>query len=313
MSTEGSTKAVVAALLANTGIAVTKFVAFLLTGASSMLAEAIHSVADSGNQGLLLLGGRRAERRPSEEHPFGYGRERYVYAFIVSIVLFSVGGLFALYEAYHKAHELHATHGHPEDSLLDSRWAWVPIVVLVIAIVMEGLSFRTAIREAGRIKGEATYLQFVRRAKQPELPVILLEDFAALCGLGFALLGVGLALITQNLWFDVAGTGLIGLLLVAVAVVLGIETKSLLIGEAASDSVVRRISAALVDTDGIDRVIHLKTMHLGPDELLVAAKIAVASADTAAEVAEAIDAAESAVRAAEPIARLIYLEPDIYR
>jgi cation diffusion facilitator family transporter len=313
MSTEGSTKAVVAALLANTGIAITKFVAFLLTGASSMLAEAIHSVADSGNQGLLLLGGRRAERRPSEEHPFGYGRERYVYAFIVSIVLFSVGGLFALYEAYHKAHELHATHGHPEDSLLDSRWAWVPIVVLLIAIVMEGLSFRTAIRETRRIKGEATYLQFVRRAKQPELPVILLEDFAALCGLGFALLGVGLSLITQNLWFDVAGTGLIGLLLVGVAVVLGIETKSLLIGEAASDSVVRRISAALVDTEGIDRVIHLKTMHLGPDELLVAAKIAVGSADTAAQVAEAIDAAESAVRAAEPIARVIYLEPDIYR
>jgi cation diffusion facilitator family transporter len=313
MSTEGSTKAVVAALLANTGIAVTKFVAFLLTGASSMLAEAIHSVADSGNQGLLLLGGRRAERRPSAEHPFGYGRERYVYAFIVSIVLFSVGGLFALYEAYHKAHELHATHGHPEDSLLDSRWAWVPIVVLLIAIVMEGLSFRTALRETGRIKGEATFLQFVRRAKQPELPVILLEDFAALCGLGFALLGVGLSLITQNLWFDVAGTGLIGLLLVGVAVVLGIETKSLLIGEAASDSVVRRISAALVDTEGIDRVIHLKTMHLGPDELLVAAKIAVGSADTAAQVAEAIDAAESAVRAAEPIARVIYLEPDIYR
>ena len=313
MSTEGSTKAVVAALLANTGIAITKFVAFPLTGASSMLAEAIHSVADSGNQGLLLLGGRRAERRPSEEHPFGYGRERYVYAFIVSIVLFSVGGLFALYEAYHKAHELHATHGHPEDSLLDSRWAWVPIVVLLIAIVMEGLSFRTALRETGRIKGEATYLQFVGRAKQPELPVILLEDFAALCGLGFALLGVGLSLITQNLWFDVAGTGLIGLLLVGVAVVLGIETKSLLIGEAASDSVVRRISAALVDTDGIDRVIHLKTMHLGPDELLVAAKIAVGSADTAAQVAEAIDAAESAVRAAEPIARVIYLEPDIYR
>jgi len=186
-------------------------------------------------------------------------------------------------------------------------------VVLLIAIVMEGLSFRTALRETGRIKGEATYLQFVRRAKQPELPVILLEDFAALCGLGFALLGVGLSLITQNLWFDVAGTGLIGLLLVGVAVVLGIETKSLLIGEAASDSVVRRISAALVDTDGIDRVIHLKTMHLGPDELLVAAKIAVGSADTAAQVAEAIDAAESAVRAAEPIARVIYLEPDIYR
>jgi cation diffusion facilitator family transporter len=313
MSTEGSTRAVVAALLANTGIAITKFLAFLLTGASSMLAEAIHSVADSGNQGLLLLGGRRAERRPTDEHPFGYGRERYIYAFIVSIVLFSVGGLFALYEAYHKAHELHATHGHPENSLLDSRWAWVPIVVLVAAIVMESLSFRTAIREAGHVKGEATYVEFVRRAKQPELPVILLEDFAALCGLVFALLGVGLALLTDNLWFDVIGTGLIGLLLVAVAIVLGIETKSLLLGEAASDVVVRRIADALAGTDGVEGVVHLRTMHLGPDELLVAAKIAVPAVESAAAVAETIDAAEVAVRSAEPIARVIYLEPDIAR
>jgi cation diffusion facilitator family transporter len=313
MSTEGSTKAVVAALLANTGIAITKFLAFLLTGASSMLAEAIHSVADSGNQGLLLLGGRQARRRPTAEHPFGYGRERYIYAFIVSIVLFSVGGLFALYEAYHKGHEIHAAHGHPEDSLLDSRWAWVPIVVLLAAIVMEGFSFRTAIRETGHVKGDATYWSFVRRAKQPELPVILLEDFAALCGLVFALLGVGLSLLTDNLWFDVIGTALIGLLLVAVAVVLGIETKSLLLGESASVDTEVRIKAAIEAVDGVDRIVHLKTLHLGPDELLVAAKIAVPAADTAAEVAAAIDAAEASIREAEPIARMIYLEPDILR
>jgi cation diffusion facilitator family transporter len=313
MSTEGSTKAVVAALLANTGIAITKFLAFLLTGASSMLAEAIHSVADSGNQGLLLLGGRQARRRPTAEHPFGYGRERYIYAFIVSIVLFSVGGLFALYEAYHKGHEIHAAHGHPQDSLLDSRWAWVPIVVLLAAIVMEGFSFRTAIRETGHVKGDATYWSFVRRAKQPELPVILLEDFAALCGLVFALLGVGLSLLTDNLWFDVIGTALIGLLLVAVAVVLGIETKSLLLGESASVDTEVRIKAAIEAVDGVDRIVHLKTLHLGPDELLVAAKIAVPAADTAAEVAAAIDAAEASIREAEPIARMIYLEPDILR
>jgi cation diffusion facilitator family transporter len=311
MSTEGSTRAVVAALLANSGIAVTKLLAFLLTGASSMLAEAIHSVADSGNQGLLLLGGRRARRRPTEEHPFGFGRERYVYAFIVSIVLFSVGGLFALYEAYHKAHELHVTHGHPEGSLLDSRWAWVPIVVLVAAIVMEGFSFRTAIRETGHVKGEASYIEFVRRAKQPELPVILLEDLAALCGLVFALLGVGLSLLTDNLWFDVIGTGLIGLLLVTVAIVLGVETKSLLIGESASAAAEQRIADALAGTDGILRVVHLKTMHLGPDELLVAAKIAVPAAHSAADVVGAIDAAESSIRSAEPIAMVIYLEPEI--
>jgi cation diffusion facilitator family transporter len=313
MAGDGGTRAVVAALLANAGIAVTKFAAFLLARNSSMLAEAIHSCADSGNQLLLLLGGKRAKREATPEHPFGYGRERYIYAFLVSIVLFSVGGLFALYEAYHKAHELHVTHGHPDDSLLDSRWAWVPIVVLVAAIVMETFSFRTAIRETALVKGEATYVEFVRRAKEPELPVILLEDLAALCGLVFALLGVSLALLTQNLWFDVIGTALIGLLLVAVAVVLAIETKSLLIGESATVAAEQRIAAALAGIAGIERVVHLKTMHLGPDELLVAAKIAVPAADTAAEVAAAIDAAEASIRSAEPIARVIYLEPEIAR
>ena len=311
MSTEGSTKAVVAALLANTGIAVTKFLAFLLTGASSMLAEGIHSVADAGNQCLLLLGGRQARRRPTAEHPFGYGRERYIYAFLVSIVLFSVGGLFALYEAYHKGHELHVTHGHPDDSLLDSRWAWVPIVVLLAAIVMESFSLRTAMRETDQVRGDATYLEFVRRAKQPELPVVLLEDVAALCGLAFALLGVGLALLTNNLWFDVIGTALIGLLLVVVAIVLGIETKSLLLGESASVDAEQRIASALEGVAGIESVVHLKTMHLGPDELLVAAKIAVPAADSAAEVADAINDAEASIRSAEPTARVIYLEPEI--
>jgi cation diffusion facilitator family transporter len=313
MSTEGSTRAVVAALLANTGIALSKFVAFVLTGASSMLAESIHSLADAGNQGLLLLGGRRAQRAPTPRHPFGFGRERYIYAFIVSIVLFSVGGLFALYEAYHKGHELHASHGHLDDSILDSSWWWLPMVVLVSAIVMESLSFRTAIDEASALKGDASYVDFVRHAKQPELPVILLEDLAALCGLGFALLGVSLALVTDNLWFDVVGTGLIGLLLVAVAVVLAIETKSLLLGESASAAVEQRIVAGLEGTDGIDRIVHLKTLHLGPEELLVAAKVAVPGTATATDIAGAIDAAEAAVRSAEPTAKVIYLEPDIWR
>ncbi len=311
MSTEGGTKAVVAALLANTGIAITKFIAFGLTQSSSMLAEAIHSVADSGNQVLLLLGGRRARRGATPEHPFGYGRERYIYSFIVSIVLFSVGGLFALYEAYHKWHEVQL---HPGDlGQLDGRWWWVPIAVLSVAIVLEGLSFRTAIREANKERGKLTLVQFVRRAKAPELPVILLEDFAALTGLVFALFGVGLALITRDPIFDVYGTALIGILLVAVAVVLALETKSLLLGESATPDAVRRIHAALAGADGVDSVIHMRTMHLGPEELLVAAKIAVTATDTAAEVASAIDAAEVAVRAAEPQARVIYLEPDLRR
>src|SRR3990170_3205892 len=214
MAADGGTKAVVAALLANTGIAITKFIAFAMTGISSMLAEAIHSVADAGNQGLLLLGGKKSRKEATEAHPFGYGRERYIYSFIVAIVLFSVGGLFALYEAYHKYHEIHEAHGQPEDSILTSRWWWVPLVVLGVAIVLESLSFRTAIIETNKVRGKASFATFVRRAKQPELPVILLEDLGALIGLVMALLGVGLSLISGNQYFDVAGTASIGVLLV---------------------------------------------------------------------------------------------------
>jgi len=309
MAADGGTKAVVAALLANTGIAITKFAAFFLTGFSSMLAEAIHSVADAGNQGLLLLGGKKAQREATEEHPFGYGRERYIYSFIVAIVLFSVGGLFALYEAYHKYHEIADGHAHLEDD-----WRrFVPLAVLAVAIVLEALSFRTAIRETNKIRGDASFGQFIRRAKQPELPVILLEDLAALLGLAFAFLGVGLMLLTGNQYFDVAGTALIGILLVVVAVTLAIETKSLLLGESASPEAQDHIRSALEATEGLDRIIHMKTLHLGPEELLVAAKVGVPPGSTADQVAAAIDAAEHAIRHAEPTAQVIYLEPDIYR
>ena len=310
MSASGGTKAVLAALLANLGIAITKFVAWLLTGASSMLAEAIHSVADSGNQALLLLGGSRAKRDATPQHPFGYGRERYIYAFIVSIVLFSVGGLFALYEAFHKYEQVHA--GEP-DKLLDSGLGWVPILVLSVAIVMESFSFRTAIVESNRVRDGQSWVQFVRTAKAPELPVVLLEDLAALLGLFFALIGVGMSLLTGNAYWDVGGTTAIGLLLVTVAIVLALETKSLLLGEGASPAALARIRAALEAEPAIERIIHMKTLHLGPDELLVAAKVGVRRTDSAADVAVAIDGAERRVREAEPLARLVYLEPDIYR
>jgi cation diffusion facilitator family transporter len=308
MSTEGGTKAVVAALLANTGIAITKFIAFFLTGFSSMLAEGIHSVADAGNQGLLLLGGKKAGKDATEEHPFGYGRERYIYSFIVAIVLFSVGGLFALYEAYHKYHEIST--GHAET--VDDWRRFAPVVVLLVAIVLEAFSFRTAIIETNKVKGKASFPQFVRRAKAPELPVILLEDLAALLGLVFALFGVGLSLITGNQYWDVVGTAAIGLLLVSVAVILAVETKSLLLGESAAPEARARIRDALEQTDGIERVIHMKTLHLGPEELLVAVKIGVSRGARADEVAEVIDAAERAMRSAEPTAQAIYVEPDIY-
>jgi cation diffusion facilitator family transporter len=309
VSAEGGTRAVIAALLANAFIAVTKFGAWALTGASSMLAEAIHSVADSGNQVLLLVGGQRSRRGATKEHPFGYGRERYIFGFIVSVVLFSVGGLFALYEAYHKWHEIQE--GHPNE-LLESRWWWVPIVILVAAIVAESFSFRTAIRESNKTRGKQRWSKYIRAAKAPELPVILLEDFAALVGLIFALFGVGMTLLTGNGIFDVIGTAMIGFLLVAVAITLAVETKSLLLGEAASPEVVAKIERALTETRGVERVIHMKTLHLGPEEVLVAAKIGVVPCDTAHEVTETIDRAEINIRETEPMVTALYLEPDIY-
>ncbi|GAB2653321.1 cation diffusion facilitator family transporter [Kribbella swartbergensis] len=298
----GGTKAVVAALLANTGIAVTKFAAWGLTLSASMLAEAIHSVADAGNQVLLLLGGKRAKRQANELHQFGFGRERYVYSFIVAIVLFSVGGLFALYEGYHKIHDPHAI----------ENWKWVPVAVLVAAIIMETLSFRTAIVEANKVRGPVGWGKFIRNARSPELPVILLEDFAALTGLILALIGVVLTLATGNGVWDGAGSMAIGALLVCVAIFLAIEMKSLLLGESATRESQQKIVAAIENTPGVQRLIHIKTLHLGPEEVLVAAKLGVEPTTDAAVVAETINAAEQAIREAEPMSIHVYLEPDIY-
>jgi cation diffusion facilitator family transporter len=298
----GGNKAVVAALLANTGIAVTKFAAWALTQSASMLAEAIHSLADAGNQALLLLGAQRAKREADELHQFGFGRERYVYSFIVAIVLFSVGGLFALYEGYHKVGDPHGITG----------WKWVPVAVLLVAIVLEGMSFRTAIIESNKLRGPVAWTKFIRNARAPELPVILLEDFAALTGLVLALIGVILTLATGNGIFDGLGSMAIGALLVCVAIFLAIEMKSLLIGESATREAQQRIVAAIESVPGLQRLIHIKTLHIGPEEVLVAAKIGVAPTADAAVVAETIDAAERAIRAAEPMAVHIYLEPDIY-
>lgn len=302
MSAGGGTKAIIAALTANLAIAVAKFVAFLFTGSSSMVAESVHSVADSGNQALLLLGGKRAQRKSTRDHPFGYGRERYFYAFVVAVVLFTIGALFSLYEGFHKL-----TDPHPVDSPV---WAFG---VLIFAIVAEVFSFRTAIKEANAVRGGQSWVAFVRRAKAPELPVVLLEDLGALLGLIFALFGVTMAVLTGNGVWDGVGTIMIGALLAVIAVVLAMETKSLLIGEGADPEDEERIVAALTAGDDVERVIHLRTLHLGPEELLVAAKIAIDHEDTAAEVAAAIDAAERRVREAVPIARVIYLEPDLYR
>jgi cation diffusion facilitator family transporter len=301
MSTSGGTRAIIAALAANIGIAIAKFIGFLITGSSSLLAESAHSVADSGNQGLLLIGGKRARRAATEEHPFGFGRDRYFYAFVVALVLFTLGSLFSLYEGYHKLSE----HAELERPI-------VGVLILVVAIGLESFSLRTAIVEANHVRGDANWVQFIRRAKAPELPVVLLEDTGALLGLAFALAGVSLSWATGDPVWDAWGTIMIGLLLGVIAVILIVETKSLLIGEGAAPQTVDKIVAALVGP-GVDRVIHLRTQYLGPDELLVAAKIAIPRTTVMDRVASAIDDAERRVRQAVPEARLIYLEPDLER
>jgi cation diffusion facilitator family transporter len=303
MSASGGSKAIIAAFLANMGIAVAKFIAWALSGSASMLAEAIHSVADSGNQLLLMFGGRQAKKRADSEHPFGYGRERYIYAFLVSIILFSVGGLFSIYEGVDKI-----THPHELTNI------WIPLGVLGIAIVLESFSLRTAVKESNHLRTEGqSWVAFVRHAKAPELPVVLLEDVGALIGLLFALLGVGLTGITGNSLFDAIGTLMIGSLLIIIAIVLGIETKSLLVGEGATDAVYRTIVGVIDAAPAVEKLIHIKTLYLGPDELLVAAKLGFAGDRPLAAVAADIDSLESRIREAVPTARVIYLEPDIYR
>ncbi|MBF4576052.1 cation diffusion facilitator family transporter [Frondihabitans sp. VKM Ac-2883] len=295
------TKAIFAALGANLGIAVVKLIAWAFSGSASMLAEGIHSIADSANQLLLLLGGRRSKRAADEEHPFGYGRERYVYAFVVSIILFSVGGVFSLYEGIEKLQ-------HPHELEV---W-WLPMGVLVIAMILESFSLRTALGEARPHKGNQGWFQFIRRAKAPELPVLLLEDTAALTGLILAFFGVGLTVITGNSFFDALGTILIGALLILVAIILGIETKSLLVGEGASATDVASIRSAITTGPEVETIIHMKTLYLGPDELLVGVKVALGGRMLLSDVAAAINAIETRIRAAVPVARVIYIEPDVW-
>jgi cation diffusion facilitator family transporter len=303
MSASGGNRAIIAAFSANMGIALAKFIAWFLSGSASMLAEAIHSVADSGNQLLLLLGGRKARKAADREHPFGHGRERYVYAFVVAIILFSVGGLFSIYEGVQKIIEPHELEN-----------IWIPIAVLIIAIGLESFSLRTAVKESNHLREKGqSWVSFVRRAKAPELPVVLLEDVAALTGLVFALFGVGMSALTHNPIFDAIGTLMIGTLLILVAIVLGVETKSLLVGEGATDADLDRIVTAVEAGPEVEKLIHLKTLYLGPDELLVAAKIGMPTDRPLAQASADIDVIEARIRAAVPAARVIYLEPDVYR
>ena len=301
MSASGGSKAIIAAFLANMGIAVTKFIAWLFSGSSSMLAESVHSVADAANQLLLLLGGKRAKQRADKEHPFGYGRVRYVYAFVVAIVLFTMGGVFSVYEGIAKIRDPHPI----------AVW-WLPMLVLTIAIVLESLSLRTAIRESRPFKGSGTWFSFIRRSKAPELPVVLLEDMGALVGLVLAFLGVGLSVLTGNSVFDGAATIAIGVLLILIAAVIGWEVKSLLVGEGANEDDVAKIESALLASSDIDRIVHMKTLYVGPDEFMVGAKVSLAPERTMKEVSVIVNLAERRIREAVPAARIIYIEPDVW-
>ena len=298
----GNRRAVLAALGANLGVAAGKLVVFSITGSASMLAESVHSIADSTNQALLLFGGRSAQRAPTPEHPFGYGRERFFWAFVVALVIFSLGGLFAIYEGTHKFFDPHALNR-----------PWLAIGLLVFAAALEGFALHTAMRAARKERGNASWLAFIRHTKNPELPVILLEDLGALCGLVFAGVGIGLAMYTGDARFDALGSVAIGVLLCSIAILLAIEMRSLLIGEAASPARRQAIVDAIEGSEDVSRLIHIRTQHLGPEELLVAAKVEFAPGLSVPELARAIDRVEERIRASTPVSQLIYLEPDLYR
>jgi cation diffusion facilitator family transporter len=301
--TEGSKKAILAAFIANLGIAIAKFVGFFITHSAGMLAEAIHSLADTGNQGLLFLGGAKSQKNATPQHPFGYGRERFFWAFAVALVLFSMGGLFALYEGIQKL-----KHPHEIDSI------WVAVGILVLALLLESYSLHTAVKEARHFKTAGmSWWRFIRSSKQSELAVVLLEDTGAELGLAAALVGLAMSEITGNPRWDAVGSVAIGVLLITIAIILIIEMKGLLIGEAASESDQAAIEAALLSGPGVDSLIHIRTQHLGPEEILVAAKLAFDSTFSFAELAAAIDATEVNVRASVPAARVIYIEPDVRR
>jgi cation diffusion facilitator family transporter len=299
---EGSKRAIIAAFLANLGIAVSKFVVFLLTGAASLLAEAIHSTADTGNQGLLMLGSRQARRPADDQHPFGYANRRYFWAFIVALVLFSLGGLFAIYEGIDKLR-----HPHTLENI------GLAIGLLLFAIVLEAWSWRTAYLESNRVRGDQGVFVFIRRSRAPELPVVLLEDTGALIGLCFALIGVAMARITGEARWDAAGSLAIGILLVVIAIFLAREMASLLLGESATHEDVAKIRHAIESSPHVERIIHLRTEHIGPDDIVLATKLEFDHGMTIEQLADAINAVEARVRNAVPAARLIFIEPDVYR
>jgi cation diffusion facilitator family transporter len=291
--------AVVAAFVSNLLIAVAKFVAFSFTGSSSMLAEGFHSVADTGNQALLLLGRNRSQRAASSRHPFGYAPERYFWAFVVAIILFAFGAVFSFWEGYQKLSD-----PHPIESPI---WAFA---VLGIAIAVESVAFTIAVKEANRTR-TGSWWQYIRSTKDAENSVVLLEDAAAQVGLAVAIVGVSLAVTTGDARWDALGSLAIGAILAFVSGLLATEMRSLLIGEAVSPVNRDRIIEAIQAEPALERLMELRTMHLGPDEVMVTARVELAAELTFDDAARTVAAIEERIREAVPIATEIFIEPAV--
>tara|TARA_B100001964_G_C14246748_1_gene607828 strand:- start:2872 stop:3681 length:810 start_codon:yes stop_codon:yes gene_type:complete len=265
-----------------------------------MLAEGIHSSADSANQLLLLLGTRRAKREPSSKHPFGYGRERYFWSFVVALILFSLGSLFAVYEGIEKIRHPHA--------LNNASWA---IGILIFGIFIESFSFRTAIVEAKTIKGETSWSKFVVRSKQPEIPVVLLEDAGALFGMVIALGAITLVKTTGEPIWDGIGTLSIGILLGVIAIILAREMHSLIIGEAASETDRLKIVSVIENNKQVVELVEMRTQHLGPEEILIGVRIAFRETLQTKEIAQLINQLENDIRIELDNAGPIFIEPEL--
>jgi len=292
--------AVITALAANVAIAIAKFGASAITGSSAMLAESLHSLADSVNEILLLLGARRSRRPADVQHPFGHARYRYVYAFVVSLTVFWIGGVLAVIEGVsHLAHR---------ESLVDPRWAFG---VLGLAAILEGWSLRTTVLAGRPTKGALSWRRLLQVTKAPEIIVVFLEDLGALIGIGLALLGVTLTTVTGNGVWDAGASIAIGVLLMSIGLIVNRETQSLLVGESAAVEVVAAIREAIGSTEGVDAVVDLRTIHVGPDDLVVAAGIAIDPSRNASDIARAIVDAEARVRRVTPFRTVMYLEPRV--
>jgi cation diffusion facilitator family transporter len=296
---DASVKSILFALLANFGIAVTKTIAAFITGSGSMLAESIHSYADCGNQGLLFLGLKRMKKVPDSKHPLGYGKEIYFWSFIVALILFSMGGLFSIYEGFHKL-----------SSTESLKSPLIAIIVLFVSIILESFSLYGCITQINKIKGNSTLWFWFKNSRKSELVVVLGEDVAALLGLCFALISILLAVITGNPMYDALGSIGIGVLLIIISFFLGIKIKGLLIGQSADSESEMQIRSFLESRPEVKQILNIITLQLGP-QIMVAVKASMANINSATQLVQDINVCESELKKINPDIRWVFFEPDL--